>query len=532
MNQFLKKHIFQPFAANWIRGTMMLLFWTISFIAMPALSGWFLAACSVAFATSNILFAYLIPSSIIRLFTLVRTATRYFERLENHKTTLDGQRRLQLAIFQSVAQLPYFKKQVNNNSTILENSTHGIDLILNHILLWLLPFTTLLISLGIYALFLAIFSQTIALEFLISSAIMLFAVPQYLFYRNRIRYEALKQLREEHNQSLIQSFRGRIEISKYNLEAKAVEQHDKRMLAIEKLETKLQSNSFTLQLFIGLGFTLIALFLLWHSSQQGISASLAVGIFFGIMAQAELAEMLFSGKSEKSSVKHQITDLEKLITDGEQPLEPVKVNSSLQKLVLNNFRANIPETDITTEALTLEIKKGDWIALYGETGKGKTTLLNSLFYPEYRLAGTLTWNGEQPLTNLPVPECIYVTQKAYLLTGTLRENFEGQADSDILQALQTVDLHSWYANLPEGLDSWIGENGETLSGGQRKKLLLAQALLKKPQLLVVDEPTAGISTENAISIFKAIKQQQPEITILMATHLTDFEAVVDKIIRV
>ena len=131
-----------------------------------------------------------------------------------------------------------------------------------------------------------------------------------------------------------------------------------------------------------------------------------------------------------------------------------------------------------------------------------------------------------------MPAFIYVTQKAYLLTGTLRENFEGHADEDITAALQTVDLSSWYAALPSGLDTWIGENGETLSGGQRKKLLLAQALLKKPQLLVVDEPTAGISSKNAIAIFKTIKQQQPDISILMATHLTDFETVVDKVIRI
>lgn len=532
MNSFLKQNIFRPFAANWLRGLVMLLFWTISFIAMPALSGWFLAACSVAFVTSNVLFAYLIPSSIIRLFTLVRTALRYFERLENHKTTLDGQRRLQLAIFQSVARLPYFKKQVNNNSTILENSTHGIDLILNHILLWLLPFTTLLISLSIYFFFLLVFSQTIAIEFIISSAVLLFLVPQFIFRKNRLLYEKLKNLREEHNQSLIQSFRGRIELSKYNLEEKAIGQHDKRMLAIEQLETKLQANSFSLQLLIGLGFSMIATFILWHSSQHNISASLGIGIFFGIMAQAELAEMLFSGKSEKSSVAHQINDLDKLINNDEQPVEPVKVGSTFEKLLLNNFRAHVPETDVNTEPLSLEIKKGDWIALYGETGKGKSTLLNSLFYPEYRLGGTLTWNDETALTHLPVPACIYVTQKAYLLTGTLRENFEGHADEDITAALQTVDLSSWYAALPSGLDTWIGENGETLSGGQRKKLLLAQALLKKPQLLIVDEPTAGISSENAIAIFKTIKQQQPDISILMATHLTDFETVVDKVIRI
>ena len=179
----------------------------------------------------------------------------------------------------------------------------------------------------------------------------------------------------------------------------------------------------------------------------------------------------------------------------------------------------------------MDIKKGDWIALYGETGKGKTTLLNSLFYPEYRKNGLLIWNGDTELRHLPVPECIYVTQKAYLLTGTLRENFEGYSDDDIEEALQIVDLESWRLSLPDGLSTWLGENGETLSGGQRKKLLLAQALLKKPQLLVVDEPTAGISSENAIAIFENIKSKYPDVSILMATHLKDFESVVDRIIN-
>jgi ATP-binding cassette subfamily C protein CydC len=125
-----------------------------------------------------------------------------------------------------------------------------------------------------------------------------------------------------------------------------------------------------------------------------------------------------------------------------------------------------------------------------------------------------------------------VTQKAYLLTGTLRENFEGYADEEIDRALETVDLASWRASLPEGLGSWLGENGETLSGGQRKKLLLAQALLKKPQLLVVDEPTAGISVENAIAIFQNIQAQHPGITILMATHLKEFEQVAHKVVKI
>lgn len=531
MNKFIVKHILQPLYGKWLWGFLLLLLWTIAFIALPAVSGWFLATCSVVFATANTAFSYLIPSAIIRLTALVRTATRYFERLENHKTTLDAQQNLQLKIFKSVAKLPYFKKQVNNNSALLENSTYGVDQILNHVLLWILPFTALLISLIIYFIFLNVFSSVIAIEFLISSAVLLFIVPQLFFRKNRKLYAKLKLYREENNQALIQSFRGRIEISKYDLEEKAIQQNELRLMQIEEVEKKLQTNSFWLQLVGGLGFSFIGIFLLWNSRNYGIDAPMAIGVFFGIMAQAELSEMLFSGKSEKSSVAHRIKDLDAIIKQDEKPVETVIVNSCLENLSLKNVSAKIPETSVRTDEVSLEIKKGEWIALYGETGKGKTTLLNSLFYPEYRLSGQMIWNGYKQLPHLPVPECIYVTQKAYLLTGTLRENFEGYSDEVIEQALDMVDLSSWMRSFPEGLESWLGENGETLSGGQRKKLLLAQALLKKPQLLVVDEPTAGISSENAITIFKNIKRLYPDLSILMATHLKEFENVADKVIR-
>lgn len=532
MNKFILKHILQPLANRWLLGVSILLLWTVAFIALPSISGWFLASCSVAFAMSNKLFSYLIPSAIIRLLALLRTATRYFERLENHKTTLDAQQRLQLKIFQSVAKFPYFQKQVNNNSALLENSTYGVDQILNHILLWILPLTTLIVSISIYFIFIAVFSHIVALEFLISSAILLFALPQFIFIKNRKLYHELKMQREENNLALIESFRGRIEITKYSLESKVIAQYNQRLLQLEEAENKLQTNSFWLQLIVGFGFSCVAVFLLWSSSDNNIDATLAIGIFFGIMAQAELSEMLFSGKSEKSSVANQIKDLDYIITEGEQPQQEVKVHSSLQVLQLKNWSAKIPETSIKTEGISLEIQKGEWVALFGETGKGKTTLLNSLFYPEYRLSGSLIWNTNEDIIHLPVPECIYVTQKAYLLTGTLRENFESYTDSEIELVLNIVDLRSWWTALPDGLNSWLGENGEILSGGQRKKLLLAQALIKKPQLLVIDEPTAGISSENALTIFQNIKQQYPDTTILLATHLHDFKDVVDKIVEI
>jgi ATP-binding cassette subfamily C protein CydC len=530
MNKFIVKHIIQPLAGKWLKGAFLLFIWTISFIALPAISGWFLASCSLAFITANAFFSYLVPSAIIRLLALLRTATRYFERLENHKTTLEAQRSLQLKIFRSVAKFPYFKKQVNNNSSILENSTYGIDLILNHILLWLLPLSSLSVSLVIYFFFLNVFSIEIALEFLISSAVLLFIIPQFIFLKNRKLYAKLKLEREENNRALIESFRGRIEIVNYNLEEKAINQQKNSMMQIERLERKLQINSFSLQAIVGFGFSSIAIFILWNSSHYDMSAELAIGIFFGMIAQAELAEMLFSGKSEKSSVIHQIEDLNSMLEPEKSTHKNVRVDTPLRQVNLQTVSAKIPETSVLTKAISITIKQGEWIALYGETGKGKTTFLNGLFYPEYRDAGSLLWNGKEEIAHLPVPECIYVTQKAYLLTGTLRENFEGYDAESVEKALQIVDLKGWYSSLSNGLDTWLGENGETLSGGQRKKLLLAQALLKNPQLLVVDEPTAGISIENALVIFQNIRQSYPEMSLLMATHQNAFESEVDKIV--
>lgn len=530
MNKFILQNIIRPFKGQWLRGMWLLLVWTLAFIALPAISGWFLAMCSVAFAAANKAFSYLVPSAIIRLLALGRTATRYFEKLQNHRTTLSVQQKLQLRIFTSVAKFPYFQKQAGNNSALLENSTQGIDAVLNHVILWVLPFFSLLFSVLMGAVFLAVFSGIVAVGFLASSAVLLFVVPQWFFVRNRLLYGQLKIYREESQHALIQSFRGRIEISKYNLETKAVEQYNERMSAIEKTERKLQTNSFNLQLVVGLGFSFVAAFIFWLSGLQGISVQTAIGIFFGIMAQAELAEMLFSGKSERNAVVRQIGDINAIFEQGDNLETSTPVEIDLKHAEILQLGAHVPQTTIRTAEVSLRISKGAWIALYGETGKGKTTFLNSLFYPEYRRCGTLRWNDGE-ISNLAPPRCIYVTQKAYLLTGTLRENFQEYADEAIERVLQLVDLSAWRASLPDGLDTWIGENGEMLSGGQRKKLLLAQALLKKPELLVVDEPTAGISTENAIAIFRTIRRHYPDMAILMATHLRDFADVVDEVVE-
>ena len=253
---------------------------------------------------------------------------------------------------------------------MLENSTHGVDQLLKSYTSWLLPFTALLLTIAVILYFFCFFSRVIAIEFIILSAILLFLIPQIILGETGILSGKFESLRVVNHQNLIQSFRGRIEISKYKLEDKAIDSHEKNRLKIEGLEKKLQFNSFNLQLIVGLGFSYIAAFLLWHSSKQPLDAPIAIGIFFGIMAQAELSEILFAGKSERSSVEQEAKDMEALFEEGSIPVKDIQVNSKLKLLSLKDYRGCYSGYNDTYCPISFDIRNSEWVAVYGKNRQG------------------------------------------------------------------------------------------------------------------------------------------------------------------
>ncbi len=433
-------------------------------------------------------------------------------------------------MFKAVAHLPYFRKQVQNNASILENSTHGIDQILNYVILKIMPLAALVVALLLFSLYLNHFSDSVSWIFILSSAILLFILPQVFSHKKRPIFQKNKQLKEELRKELLDTFNGRIEIEKYNLAPRAVNQFNNWLTELDKTEKSLFNHSLMLQLIGGFGFSLLSITVIGLFSTTGLNPAMTIGIFFGVLAQAELAEMLFNPKIEKNAVKQHTTDIQRLLVHICPPAKTSAPEEALTSITFDQISAKIPETAFVTPQITVTLNQGSWVAIYGATGSGKTTLLNSFFFPEYRNSGQILWNNKQTDT-LKAPQCIYVTQNAFLLTGTVRENFLGYSEQKILEVIHIVDLQHWYGNLPHGLDSWIGENGKTLSGGERKKMLLAQALLKNPQLLVVDEVTAGIGFSSARSIFHKIRQNYPGITILMTTHNDLFQSEVDHFIQ-
>ena len=116
----------------------------------------------------------------------------------------------------------------------------------------------------------------------------------------------------------------------------------------------------------------------------------------------------------------------------------------------------------------------------------------------------------------------YVPQKPTLIPGTIRENFkwskEDITDDEIIEILQRTDCLSFMNKLEDGLDTEIGNIGDKLSGGQIQRLCLARALGKKPNILILDEPTSSLDKDTADKIINEIEQLKDIKTIFLITH--------------
>lgn len=187
----------------------------------------------------------------------------------------------------------------------------------------------------------------------------------------------------------------------------------------------------------------------------------------------------------------------------------------------------------TTEALggvSFDVHKGETIAFVGPSGSGKTTLVKLLVGLYQPLRGNILYN-KIPNTEIDIEtvrsQIGFVTQDTQLFAGTIRENLlfvnPNATDEMCMEALEKAACQSLLARAEKGLDTLIGEGGVKVSGGEKQRLSIARALLRKPRLLVFDEATSSLDsiTEEEISkTVQSISEAKEHITVLIAHRLS------------
>ncbi len=219
----------------------------------------------------------------------------------------------------------------------------------------------------------------------------------------------------------------------------------------------------------------------------------------------------------------EILDLElEKTADEHRKLSPQSLNYPIK---IENLDFRYGTRKLVLENINMNIGAGEKIALVGESGSGKTTLSKLLmnFYPWEK--GEI-FIGDYNLKDINLESLrnriAYISQDIFLFSGTIRENLElGNEDAtleDIIEACRLSKADEFINKLPLRYETMLEENGANLSGGQKQRLAIARALLKKPDILIMDEATSNLDSITEKAIEKTINNLSKNITTIIIAH--------------
>jgi ABC-type multidrug transport system fused ATPase/permease subunit len=222
--------------------------------------------------------------------------------------------------------------------------------------------------------------------------------------------------------------------------------------------------------------------------------------------------------------------------NGAQRVEPFAKQLELKDVSFKYPTAATP----SLQNVSLVVRRGEAVGFVGPSGAGKSTLVDvilGLFAPT---SGVVSVDGSDVQQNLRnwQNQIGYVPQAIYLTDDTLRRNVafglnDENIDDDLVrEAIHLAQLQEFVANLPDGIQTVVGERGVRLSGGQRQRIGIARALYHKPSVLVLDEATSSLDTPTEHGVMEAVQALQGSKTVIIVAHRLSTVEYCDRLYRI
>ncbi len=215
-------------------------------------------------------------------------------------------------------------------------------------------------------------------------------------------------------------------------------------------------------------------------------------------------------------------DNKPFMPNGKEQYQGLREKITFEQL---SFSYSNNENEMVLRGINLELPRGTTLALVGASGAGKSTMADLLprFYDP--TAGRITIDGKD-LRDFEVQSLRkamgIVSQETFLFNDSLRNNIAyaclGATDDEVIEAAKRANAYEFISQLPQGLDTMIGDRGVLLSGGQRQRIAIARALLQNPEILVLDEATSALDTVSERLVQKALDDLSRDRTTLVIAH--------------
>ena len=261
--------------------------------------------------------------------------------------------------------------------------------------------------------------------------------------------------------------------------------------------------------------------------------SYVAGLYSPLRSLSRLSTTLARGAASLDRINDVMSSTEVVVEPLDaRPAPPMTRSLTFEGVSFGYY----PEAPVL-RGLDLTVRAGETVALLGPTGAGKSTLLSLVLRFHDPDAGRILIDDvdvrEYDLGSLR-NRMAYVPQESWFLDTTIAENIalgrSAATRQEIEQAGRTALVDEFVDRLPRGYDTVVGESGLLLSGGQRRRIALARAVLRGADLLLLDEPTAGLDDTSAGVVMHAVAMSSRGRTVVMVTHDTDLAATTDRVV--
>lgn len=496
--------------------------------ALLGLSGWFITAAAAAgLAGVGATFDVFRPSAMVRFLALGRAAARYGERLLTHDATLRALESLRLRVLGAHLAAPLGPMLRIRGAQALNRLTADIDALDGLPLRLALPLLSGSVVLAIAFAVLWLLAGPILAVWIVggyalgSFGVALRGVGQMVPLSRRAEMAG-----QAFRARLIDLIRGRNDLAVYGhleVQRQAVEAAEDRRLALRDRLNRADRRAGLLLSLLSTAIAAGALGLGLSAAQAGtLSPALGAMVFFAALALAEVVAPVRRALSDMGRIADAARRVGRTLSMPPLPTETAQ--ETVSELVVENLAlTRLGGAAPFLSAISFTLRSGQTVALTGPSGSGKSTLILALAGLQPPSAGHITLGG-LPLGDWPEPALraalTLLPQRSALMAGTVAEALQlsgPTSEGALWDALRAVRLDAVIAK-KGGLSARLGPRGAGLSGGEARRLALARALLRRPQVLLLDEPTEGLDDPTARAVLAGIRSYLPHAAILLAAH--------------